>query len=100
MTPGDPRYHLGARITKTVLAINNHPHATGMGVFHYGEIMTEKNKLTHDDLYELGITPGKVGSNFVPEQERNFDAGYTPSDSSRQYVGEEWIDGKLYKVWQ
>ena len=100
MTPGDPRYHLGARRTKTVLAINNYPHATGVGVFHYGEIMTEKNKLTHDDLYELGITPGKVGSNFVPEQERNFDAGYTPVDTSRQYVGEEWIDGKLYKVWQ
>ena len=100
MTPGDPRHHLGARITKTVLAINNHPHATGVGVFHYGEIMTEKDKLTYNDLYELGITPGKVGSNFVPEQERNFDAGYTPSDSSRQYVGEEWIDGKLYKVWQ
>ena len=100
MTPGDPRYHLGARRTKTVLAINNYPHATGVGVFHYGEIMTEKDKLTYNDLYELGITPGKVGSNFVPEQERNFDAGYTPSDSSRQYVGEEWIDGKLYKVWQ
>ena len=100
MTPGDPRYHLGARRTKTVLAINNYPHATGVGVFHYGEIMTEKDNLTYNDLYELGITPGKVGSNFVPEQERNFDAGYTPSDSSRQYVGEEWIDGKLYKVWQ
>ena len=100
MTPGDPRYHLGARITKTVLAINNYPHAPGVGVFHYGEIMTEKYKLNHNDLYELGITPGKVGSNFVPEQERNFDAGYTPVDTSRQYVGEEWIDGKLYKVWQ
>ena len=100
MTPGDPRHHLGARRTKTVLAINNHPHATGMGAFHYGEIMTEKNKLSHDDLYELGITPGKVGSSFVPEQERNFDAGYCPSDTSRTLVGEEWIDGKLYKVWQ
>ena len=74
--------------------------SSGMGVFHYGEIMTEKYKLNHNDLYELGITPGKVGSNFVPEQERNFDAGYTPVDTSRQYVGEEWIDGKLYKVWQ
>ena len=100
MTPGDPRYHLGARSTNTVLAINNYPHATGVGVFHYGEIMTEKNKLSHDDLYELGITPGKVGSSFVPEQERNFDAGYCPSDTSRTLVGEEWIDGKLYKVWQ
>ena len=100
MTPGDPRYHLGARITKTVLAINNHPHATGMGAFHYVDIMTEKDKISYNDLYELGIRPGQVGSTFVPEQERNFDAGYTPSDSSRQYVGEEWIDGKLYKVWQ
>ena len=56
--------------------------------------------MSYDDLYELGIRPGQVGSTFVPEQERNFDAGYTPSDTSRTYVGEEWIDGKLYKVWQ
>ncbi len=38
--------------------------------------------------------------NFVPEQERNFDAGYTPSRDVRVCVGEEWIDGKLYKVFQ
>ena len=38
--------------------------------------------------------------NFVPEQERNFDAGYTPSPDVRVCVGEEWIDGKLYKVFQ
>ena len=62
--------------------------------------MTEKDRMSYDDLYELGIRPGQVGSTFVPEQERNFDAGYTPSDTSRTYVGEEWIDGKLYKVWQ
>ena len=59
-----------------------------------------KDKLSGDDLLELGIKPGQVSSNFVPEQERNFDAGYTPSDTSRTYVREEWIDGKLYKVWQ
>ena len=62
--------------------------------------MTEKDRMSYDDLYELGIRPGKVGSTFVPEQERNFDAGYTPVDTSRTYVVEEWIDGKLYKVWQ
>ena len=69
-----------------------------MGVFHYGEIMTEKYKLNHNDLYELGITPGKVGSNFVPEQERNFDAQYSPSQPTRKLVGKEWVDGKLYNV--
>ena len=62
--------------------------------------MTEKDRMSYDDLYELGIRPGKVGSTFVPAQERNFDAGYTPSDTPRKYMGEEWIDGKLYKVWQ
>ena len=57
MTPGDPRHHLGARRTKTVLAINNYLHATGVGVFHYGEIMTEKNKLTHVPPSLSGLFP-------------------------------------------
>ena len=47
-----------------------------------------KDKLSGDDLLELGIKPGQVSSNFVPEQERNFDAGYTPSDTPRMYMGE------------
>ena len=59
-----------------------------------------KDRLSGDDLLEMGIKIGKVSSTFVPEQERNFDAGYCPSETPRQYVGEEWIDGKLYRVWQ
>ena len=59
-----------------------------------------KERLSGDDLLEMGIKIGEVSSTFVPEQERNFDAGYCPSETPRQYVGEEWIDGKLYKVFQ
>ena len=43
---------------------------------------------------------GKVSYDFVPEQERNFDAQYTPSNDSFKFIREEWIDGKLYKVYQ
>jgi hypothetical protein len=59
-----------------------------------------KDRLSGDDLLEMGIKIGEVSSTFVPEQERNFDAGYCPSPTPRQYVGEEWIDGKRYKVFQ
>ena len=62
----------------------------------------ENNKILDmetTDLVEL-LPNGPVGHNFVPEQERNFDAGYSPPPSTRKYVGEEWIDGKLYKVFQ
>jgi hypothetical protein len=59
-----------------------------------------KDRLSGDDLLEMGVKIGEVSSTFVPEQERNFDAGYCPSETPRQYVGEEWIDGKLYKVFQ
>lgn len=55
--------------------------------------ISERKVVQHYD--KLGIPQG-----FVPEQERNFDAGYIPSNNSRIYVRKEWIDGKLYKVWQ
>ena len=58
--------------------------------------LTEDIKMT--DLVEM-IRNGPT-HNYVPEQERNFDAGYTPSPDVRVYVGEEWIDGKRYKVFQ
>ena len=51
------------------------------------------------DLLEL-LRNGPVGHNFVPEQERNFDAGYTPSQSSHEFLREEEIDGKWYRVYQ
>ena len=41
-----------------------------------------------------------VGHRYVPEQERNFDAGFMPSQTGPKFVREEWIDGKLYKVYQ
>ena len=56
--------------------------------------ISERKVVQHYD--KLGIPQG-----FVPEQERNFDAGYIiPSDNSRIFVRKEWMDGKLYKVWQ
>ncbi len=44
--------------------------------------------------------PHQVPVGFVPEQERNFDAGHTPSPTPMRFIREEMIDGKLYKVWQ
>ena len=59
--------------------------------------MKRRNEEDWDDIQEA---LGKVSHDFVPEQERNFDAGYSPTPSTRKMVGEEWIDGKLYKVFQ
>ena len=61
---------------------------------------TMKDRLSGDDLLELGIKPGQVSSTFVPEQERNFDAGYTPSETPMRFIREEVIDGKKYRVYQ
>ena len=47
------------------------------------------------DIVEL-IKNGPVGHNFVPEQERNFDAGHTPSKTLYKYRGSECIGGKWY----
>ena len=49
------------------------------------------------DLVEL-LRNGPVGHNHIPEQERNFDAGYTPSQYEPKFLREEWIDGKKYRV--
>jgi len=51
------------------------------------------------DLVDI-LRTGPVGHNHVPEQERNFDAGYIPSQTPPQYLREEWIDGKKYRVYQ
>lgn len=58
-----------------------------------------KQKLFEGDLADL-IRPGNHGPTYVPEQERNFDAGHVPSPPTYRLVREEWIDGKLYKVYQ
>ena len=47
------------------------------------------------DLSEL-ISPRNHAPQYVPEQERNFDAGYTPPPHEWKIVKEEWIDGKKY----
>ena len=42
----------------------------------------------------------KVPVGYVPEQERNFDAGFTPSQTPRKFVRKEQIDGTWYNVYQ
>ena len=42
----------------------------------------------------------KVPVGYVPEQERNFDAGFTPSPTPRKFVRKEQIDGTWYNVYQ
>jgi len=34
------------------------------------------------------------------EQERNFDAGFTPTETPARYMGTTRVEGKLYKVFQ
>lgn len=59
----------------------------------------DKKSVAKTDVIEI-IRHGPVGFNRVPEQERNFDAGFMPTDTPRQFLREERIDGKLYKVYQ
>ena len=59
--------------------------------------MKRKNEEDWDDIQEA---LGKVSYDFVPEQERNFEAQYSPSPSTHRYVGEECIGGVWYKVYQ
>ena len=59
--------------------------------------MKRRNEEDWDDIQEA---LGKVSYDIVPEQERNFDAGYSPEPSTRKLVGEELINGKWYKVFQ
>ena len=51
------------------------------------------------DLTDL-IRPGNHGPTFVPEQERNFDAGYSPSSTPHKFIRKEKIAGKWYRVYQ
>jgi len=44
------------------------------------------------------IKPANVGPKAVYEQEKNFDAGYSPSPTTHKFIREEWIDGKKYRV--
>jgi len=59
--------------------------------------MTKKVNEDWDNVIEK---LGQVSFDFIPEQERNFDAQYSPSNDTFKFIREEWIDGKLYKVYQ
>jgi len=57
-----------------------------------------KNPITDGettDLIEL-LRNGPVGHNHTPEQEVNFDAGFTPTPHVWKNVKEVWIEGKKY----
>ena len=59
-------------------------------------------QITYEDKLDLiDVLKGTgIHRDYVPEQERNFDAGYSPVDSPRKFIREEVIDGKKYKVFQ
>ena len=59
-------------------------------------------KTIKEDLIDIAelLRNGPVGHNHTPEQEVNFDAGYTPPPHRWKIVKEEWIDGKMYRVYQ
>ena len=46
------------------------------------------------------IKPANVGPKPVYEQERNFDAGYSPSSTPHKFIRKEKIQGKWYRVYQ
>ena len=46
------------------------------------------------------IKPANVGPKPVYEQEKNFDAGYSPSPTTHKFLREEKIAGKWYRVYQ
>ena len=46
----------------------------------------------------LGHRAPGVQPDYVPEQERNFDAGHMPTETPLKHVRTERIDGKLYEV--
>ena len=50
------------------------------------------------DIVDLMRNGGAVSHDFVPEQELYFDAGVQPTRGTWKLCKEEWIDGKLYKV--
>ena len=61
---------------------------------------------TEDALLDAEVTDivdlmrnGGVSHDFVPEQELYFDAGVQPTRSTWKFCKEEWIDGKLYRVY-
>jgi|TARA_Y100001951_G_scaffold80351_1_gene68323 hypothetical protein len=48
----------------------------------------------------LDLVRASQASDFVPEQERNFDMGVMPANTSPYvYRGTEVIDGKTYRVY-
>ena len=58
--------------------------------------MKENTEIT--DIVEM-IRNGPTFHTPMYEQERNFDAGYTPSPSAWKNIKKEVIDGKTYYVY-
>ena len=59
--------------------------------------MTKENtEIT--DIVEM-VRNGPSFHTLMYEQERNFDAGFTPSREEWKNVKVEWIDGKKYNVY-
>ena len=50
------------------------------------------------DIVDI-VRNGPVGHSRMYEQEINFDAGYTPPQTSWKIVKKEEIDGKTYYVY-
>ena len=46
------------------------------------------------------IKATNVGAHVTYEQERNFDAGYSPSPTPHKFIRKEKIQGTWYKVYQ
>ena len=58
----------------------------------------KENRRFISEYVENTVTRGGMGADYVPEQERNFDAGHTARQSVLRVKGYEEIDGKMYKV--
>jgi hypothetical protein len=46
------------------------------------------------------INTTNVGTHVTYEQERNFDAGYSPSPTPHKFIRKEKIQGTWYRVYQ
>ena len=54
---------------------------------------TEEAEVT--DIVDL-IRNGPVSNGHIPEQEKNFDANFTPTPHVWKNIKVEWIDGQRY----
>ena len=63
-------------------------------------MLLEEKKGPMGEQRLLDLVRASHSSDFVPEQERNFDMGYMPANTSPYtYRGTDVIDGKTYRVY-